>query len=254
MSDNNKNSINEDNPFDVFLIKKTDKVVSAIYLVTNHIKDIEPLKFKIRKDALSLMRRCRTVVTIQGFERCKVLRLAHTMFLALHADLFVARTAGIISVANTQVITEEIDFLTHMLDRECAGKQSQNQFSFIQKSFFATDMADDTALRPKNKGTVSLTPRLSERAPLSHTGKEKRVPAREVIKDQIGAKSLGRNSRQDSIISFIRTHGEVSIKDVSDTIPDVSEKTIQRELLALVAAGVLEKHGQRRWSTYRIAR
>ena len=40
------------------------------------------------------------------------------------------------------------------------------------------------------------------------------------------------------------------IKEVSNIVPDVSEKTIQRELLNLVSEGVLKKTGEKRWSKY----
>jgi hypothetical protein len=40
------------------------------------------------------------------------------------------------------------------------------------------------------------------------------------------------------------------VKDVSAVVKDCSEKTLQRELLALVAQGVLKKEGERRWSSY----
>jgi len=43
---------------------------------------------------------------------------------------------------------------------------------------------------------------------------------------------------------------KLTIKDFTKNIKDCSEKTIQRELLAMVAKGVLKKEGERRWSKY----
>jgi DeoR/GlpR family transcriptional regulator of sugar metabolism len=54
-------------------------------------------------------------------------------------------------------------------------------------------------------------------------------------------------------VSFIKDKGRVSIKDVASIITDVSEKTLQRELLSLVDEGELLKVGERRWSTYEVA-
>ena len=42
----------------------------------------------------------------------------------------------------------------------------------------------------------------------------------------------------------------VMIKDIIGKIKDISEKTLQRELSALVAKGVLKKIGDKRWSRY----
>jgi DNA-binding transcriptional ArsR family regulator len=56
--------------------------------------------------------------------------------------------------------------------------------------------------------------------------------------------------RREAVLSVIRSKGPSYIKDISTVIRDVSEKTIQRELSALVAEGILEKKGDRRWTTY----
>ena len=42
------------------------------------------------------------------------------------------------------------------------------------------------------------------------------------------------------------------IKDIVMSITGCSEKTIQRELSALVAQGVLKKIGEKRWSRYEL--
>lgn len=63
-----------------------------------------------------------------------------------------------------------------------------------------------------------------------------------------------KNERQSLILSTISARGESSIKDLTDVIKGCSEKTIQRELIALVDSGSLLKTGERRWSRYSIAR
>ena len=61
------------------------------------------------------------------------------------------------------------------------------------------------------------------------------------------------NVRKEKIIDIIRKGEEVSIKDISLHIKDCSEKTIQRELIAMVESGRLVKTGERRWSRYALA-
>jgi len=60
----------------------------------------------------------------------------------------------------------------------------------------------------------------------------------------------GKTNRKDNIIKLFKKGEDLMIKDISHKISDCSEKTIQRELIALVAAGVLKKKGERRWSRY----
>lgn len=59
-----------------------------------------------------------------------------------------------------------------------------------------------------------------------------------------------RDDRRKIILALIKQKPQLTVKDIAKSIPGVSEKTIQRELLAMVGDGVLEKNGERRWSTY----
>ena len=60
-------------------------------------------------------------------------------------------------------------------------------------------------------------------------------------------------SRRVRILKLIKDNREVMIKDIVKHFPDLSEKTIQRELLSFVESGVLKKLGERRWSRYSLA-
>ena len=103
------------------------------------------------------------------------------------------------------------------------------------------------------------TKKVAQKSPISHTTQamqsvlsdekpKRKTPARTSVKTR--AKT---SSRRAQIIDFIAASGPVSIVDVTAKIKNYSTKTIQRELLALVKDGVLEKKGERRWSTYAIA-
>ena len=57
-------------------------------------------------------------------------------------------------------------------------------------------------------------------------------------------------SRRDRVMGVLKDKGQATIKDVSDVITDVSEKTIQIELNSLISEGVVHREGERRWSKY----
>jgi DeoR/GlpR family transcriptional regulator of sugar metabolism len=73
------------------------------------------------------------------------------------------------------------------------------------------------------------------------------------IKDTAQSDKGHIKDRRDAVLSVIQNKGSVSIKDISTLIRGVSEKTIQRELGALIESGVVVKRGERRWSTYSLA-
>ena len=78
---------------------------------------------------------------------------------------------------------------------------------------------------------------------------QKRVINTESVKENLKDKD-----RKALIIDMLKKKGGLGIKDFVQVIQGVSEKTIQRELLSLVAEGSIRKEGDRRWSRYFIAR
>jgi|SRR3989344_4075036 len=70
---------------------------------------------------------------------------------------------------------------------------------------------------------------------------------------EFGAVSVKKTSRQATIITLLKRKKEIMIKDVSPLISGCSEKTVQRELAEMVAAGILSRIGEKRWSRYTLA-
>ncbi len=60
------------------------------------------------------------------------------------------------------------------------------------------------------------------------------------------------NNRRVLILDLLSRKGEISISDVKDILQDLSQKTIQRELNKMVSENILQKHGNKRWTTYTI--
>jgi predicted DNA-binding transcriptional regulator len=73
------------------------------------------------------------------------------------------------------------------------------------------------------------------------------------LKDLMANIGSSIEDRESKIMDVIRMKGKVSIKDISEAMPDVGEKTVQRALTSLVTRGVLKKEGERRWSRYALA-
>ena len=83
---------------------------------------------------------------------------------------------------------------------------------------------------------------LSERSGIKDNLKD----IKDILKDTKGHNS----GRGLVILELVRKGGGISIKNIAKAVRDCSEKTIQRELLALIAKGLIKKEGERRWSIY----
>ncbi|MBI5742212.1 MAG: hypothetical protein HZA25_00010 [Candidatus Niyogibacteria bacterium] len=81
------------------------------------------------------------------------------------------------------------------------------------------------------------------------------VMVREVKKNAdlgaIDGENEARLARQKKIMDFVKNNGWVGVGDVSVVFAkSISEKTIQRELMAMADAGILRKAGDKRWRRY----
>lgn len=185
---------------------KGHKIVAALYLVTGHLSDNEPLKVCIRTRALTLfdeqVDRTGAVASITNLLKSAML-------------------AKIISQNNVTIILRELAL-------------------FVQTNAEATSL---TALFTPNPLYLSKTKSASYKPQLSETSTPHAQNNNEM-------KQENKNKRQDQILSFINGRKSAVIKDISTLFPDVSEKTIQRELGALVDTGRITKRGSKRWSIY----
>jgi len=122
-----------------------------------------------------------------------------------------------------------------------APKSAVAEFSFHQKTTPASAPVKDQKI---------------DEGILAHMGRhsfESREPKQTKSFKEFGAVAVKKNSRQSVIINLLKRKKEIMIKDVSPLIEGVSEKTIQRELLSMVADGILKKEGEKRWSKYSLA-
>ena len=72
-------------------------------------------------------------------------------------------------------------------------------------------------------------------------------------KPQQPAEGQPTSDRRATILHFVLQNKAVSIKEICAVVPDCSEKTVQRELGALIAEWLIKREGERRWSVYKPA-
>jgi hypothetical protein len=192
---------------------KGQKIVAALYLVTAHLSDTDPLKVAVRTEALALVR-------------------TESVSLALVRDrvemvLGGAVLAGLISEKNASIILLEVrHFVASVIDGHADVRAL-----FAAPSHAPTLSDTPTKKLPSFSASVaSLHSTLSDTKPLKTTE--------------------AKSDRKQAILSFINDRKSAGIKDIAAIFPDLSEKTIQRELGALVSEGKMTKRGSKRWSVY----
>ncbi len=229
-----------------YIYQKSQRLGSALYLVTGLIKDIDPLKWRLREAALDLLSQNLSLTNSSFDERKSILSNVASLCLEIVSMSEIGHSAGIISTMNFNILRKEFFSLIKVMEDRIGDKELSSSF-VLSDSFFKVDenllaqpkTAESQVDKGHNKDVMSFRQNvLYTQSPKSFENKPK-----EAIKDK-------KTDRQKLIIDAIKRAKEVTIKDLLSVISDCSEKTIQRELLSLVDKGVLRKVGERRWSKY----
>ncbi len=260
------------------IYKKTERIVSAMYLITDLFSDIEPLKWRMRSKGALLLS---LIISLKNTGVRKTSDSSEKVqnTIAEIVSLFdVAHFSGIVSEMNFSILKTEFIRLINLITEYKDG--SFRDRVIFDKNFFAVTLpqrketvdiskghyVDDKgqSFVQANKTETNQTKANSQTKKIVNENSlgnqyTKKTPASEgaVVQSQIDdmtrvekESDIKKVNRRSLIINTIKKKGTVTIKDLTMVIRSCSEKTIQRELAILVERNVLKKEGERRWSTY----
>ena len=213
----------------IFVYKKTEKLATAIYMITNLFSDNEPMKWSLRKkvsDLLSFTLGYKDILQPEQFDFVYNIK---TKILELVSMIEICSRSGLISQMNFSLLKQEFFNLVAKTDNSSLISKEFGRES-ISKGFF--DMKENDKIEfPISPKTYNIST----------------IKDNDSIADNHVFK---RSNRQNIILNLLKKKKELTIKDISEVIKDCSEKTIQRELISFISAGILRKTGERRWSKY----
>ena len=230
---------------------KADKLITALYMVTDIIEKEEPVRYRLRVLGVEIISDMHSATAEVGNKITEVVSL-----------LNIASAMNFISEMNCAILRKE--FL------ELNGSMNENKETkpvWLSEFLTTPDTIKDRA--GINKGHVyykghtrigvqkggTLMQALSDKTRLL-SGNGTLTP---VIKS--GSRynfDLLRSNRRNEIIAIIKNNGgSATIKDIKVKINGessgslaCSEKTLQRELMSMTKEGILDKTGEKRWSKY----
>ncbi len=244
-----------------FLCLKTEKIVQAICVLTDRISAGDSVHDRLRATAVALLSdtftACAEIGGVSAVERIKIVS---------HIDLLSALFSVSVELPTelSMVLRRELGSLRELLFAE--PKLS----SLYQVSFPADYFTSAGSMFEGSAGTMMLA--TSQQAPvgaqssIGHFQGQHLSPSRtRLVRSPLDVRGGGEkqpssspkinpksSDRTSSILARMQPGQAYSIKDIVVAVPGVSEKTVQRELGALVMAGRLTKEGERRWSRYRL--
>lgn len=242
----------EDNYFHTFFFKKTEKIVSAIYLITSYVPETEPLRVHLREKSLELLSDSLSLkVQSQKIKPDAIENVIAIIFETI-ALVEIGHSSGYISEMNFSILKNECANLANSLEKK--GSEIKRDGVYISSDLLAVpdlhliptlrrnnvEVGEGMFKKPLEKGIKSSRSLKITESDYNYNNIEQR------LKPMKAKQSYRRNQ----ILKFLDKKDKLTVKDISEIISDCSEKTLQRELASLVAEGVLKKEGEKRWSSY----
>lgn len=248
-----------DKPFYEFVNKKTEKIITALYLVSDCMDNSDPIREKLRLIGVRLMSDIYHLSVASPVDRQTEIALPLSNISEIISLLKVSFMVGFISEMNALILQDELVKLATQL-RESINQDKNYLLSLDSKMF-----AVEPIVSNKNNGRNDQLNMESNLALNNSFYKGQRLDVSFINKlsplenDVSNSKKTQRsspserNNRREKILSLIKNKKDISIKDISLSFPDCSEKTISRELNVLISKGHVKKTGAKRWSRYQIA-
>lgn len=252
-----------------YIFKKTEKIVTAIYLVTNFMTKEEPLKWSLRNSATHLLKSVMAFSKVSLSDREIRAHEINAQILETSSLFDLAFRSGFVSSMNYNILNFEISKLSVALDTYQKGAISSNKSLFTEEYFAVhktkeIDLDENKIVSKKddfikdiykghketkgqNNNVLYKTNKINATQSISTDSVDSNIPKNASKKRRTKKTNTERRS---VIIAEIKKFGDVSVKEISRALPNVSTKTLQRELLSMVDDGLLIKKGERRWSKY----
>lgn len=219
-----------DNTYLMHVHKKSHGISRAIYLITDFFDNREPIKARMRQLAIDLVEQVLSLSIQPSPERKSLLDNLIKTNLTLISFSEIAMFSGIESQMNHTVLCAEIQSLMSVIEEREMPSRLGKHF-VLDESFFSKE----------NKHEVHV----------DHPVVAKKIHTQNHPSTEGSDTSDKRKSeRRNAILNIIKSKVNASIKDIAEGVVGCSEKTVQRELLDMVASGLLKKEGERRWSRY----
>jgi hypothetical protein len=227
---NFKKLLNNDNYYR-HIFKKTEKIISVVFYIINNTdtdKKTETLISNIASKAHFAHENALRTLEVKPVSSKEVLEQFAQSLVGLDSTLRIASAANVISGEVLQVMVGEIDTVLRGLRTYIHNNSNTDELMFAQS--YASVFSSEVPAVPIHK-------------------ERKRTP---LAQDEPAKNVSSANDRRERIKTILEAKGEATIKDISEIITDCSEKTIQRELNAMIEENIVKRQGERRWSKYSV--
>lgn len=284
--------------YGMLIAKKSERLVTALYLVTDLMTDSEPIKHSLRKNSVALLSSMNALSQLDAKDRFAEFKTSLKATTEILSLLHVAQTTSTVSEMNGKLLTDGFRTLQLVLEKKQPVLTKEmlvidDEESLTNESGFSSAITSSSydVLTPRTlarlhanekdfrmtEDSLKQSQLLSKLSAQTSKGQNNRPsPVKDInekesfIKDNNSVHSvliehsvrptthtqlassfqMRKQTRREQILALFVKGVDVSIKDIAARIRGCSEKTIQRELNALLEDNVIERIGEKRWSRY----
>ena len=223
------------------VFKKTEKIVSVTLYILSETKCEGPIQShldQIKDKAIKTHELSLKTLALRPYELSEGLMDFQYTLVALESGLRVAQMAGVIQQDLFMLLADQLDAVMRYLNNH-----------YLQAD--GMTVSEFTAVAVPKAETNSASTRSRSSSPSQSRQKRVTIPAGDISTDAYLVYSQ-LTDRAERIKTVLEAKPQATVKDISEVITDVSEKTIQRELNSLIEKGQVVREGERRWSRYSV--
>lgn len=269
---------------EITVAKKSERLVTALYIVTDLIDGSEPIKNGLRKNSVVLLSSMNALMQYDVKDRTTEFASALKSVMEIISLLHVASVTGLVSEMNGKLLIDGFRILQSVLEKrqpiltkemisvdaeDTMFDNAEGYSGIVSTSYDALTLSEVNRSGDREPKEITYTKKTEVLAGgdkgqqgLNYKGQEnarlKTSPLPNVLiqhatKNSPSIASSFQNrkqTRREQIVSLFVKGVDVSIKDIAARIKGCSEKTIQRELNSLVYDNIIERIGEKRWSRY----
>lgn len=268
------------------LNSKTNKLITALYMVTDIMDKDEPLRNKLRSAATDVLS---DMHVISYRTEANLINKNINKIREIVSFLEVASTIRMISEMNFTILKKEFTNLKESLSKhnnpiliEDFLNSNNNEDSSVINNINNKEINESESVSLKNaphpnpllvkergrensiarigiqKGSTLMKAIRDIKKDTKTLGKANMSNRKNIVSNESNSLRSGfdnlKKERRDIIIKIIKDKKQATITDIktfaSGVLVSCGEKTLQRELISMVNDGVLKKIGEKRWSKY----
>lgn len=218
-----------------YITDRIQRITAALYRVTDLLSDKEPLKWTLRDKAINLYDNLVSVKNTK--DKNSLLDDSLKIFTQVVKSLELVSAGVCVSNLNFEILKREYLFLKSFIE----GKKPD--ISYDSKMFLE--------LTPPGKRKPEI--KLSKNGQISTLSGDTGTNDSLAAKNYVNPQEINPQSRKGKILNFLKGETAKSVNEVAGAFQgEISEKSIQRDLLDLVKLGKISAIGDKRWRKYEI--